>query len=343
MNFWSCLATISVMTATVAGAQPSPVRINYASFISINFPGSTFTASAAINDAGDITGSYSTSEAGYGFLRTADGKFVSFGPPQGGITPTAIDSDGTVAGLYTNPQYATYAFVRSPDGTFSTHVISSDCCVHGIQAVGISAGMLTSAFFTNFGQNTSGFLWIPKQGEHTVFNATEASNTIPVAINASGVIAGDYTFQNYYPGYAFIRMSDGTFTEFGACSGYEDTTVTAINGPGTVVGGCSSQYPYASGFVRLPAGVITNVTAGWPVAINNAGVIVGYTTISSEAYLGFIQSAEGAVTYFNVPGGGTGAGEGTRPTGINNDGTITGYYIDSSFNGHGFLLSLVKP
>jgi hypothetical protein len=49
------------------------------------------------------------------------------------------------------------------------------------------------------------------------------------------------------------------------------------------------------------------------------------------------RQARGTFTTFDVPGAGTGYGEGTIPSGINSAGAITGSYFDSKDVGHGFL------
>jgi len=43
------------------------------------------------------------------------------------------------------------------------------------------------------------------------------------------------------------------------------------------------------------------------------------------------------ITSFDVPGAGTGFGQGTFPTAINPAGVITGYYLDAGSIPHGFL------
>ena len=43
------------------------------------------------------------------------------------------------------------------------------------------------------------------------------------------------------------------------------------------------------------------------------------------------------ITTFDVPGAGTGFGQGTFPTAINPAGVITGYYLDAGSIPHGFL------
>jgi hypothetical protein len=51
-----------------------------------------------------------------------------------------------------------------------------------------------------------------------------------------------------------------------------------------------------------------------------------------------VRASDGTITTFDVPGAGTGAGQGTVPEGLNFEGAITGSYIDSSSVSHGFLL-----
>jgi len=56
--------------------------------------------------------------------------------------------------------------------------------------------------------------------------------------------------------------------------------------------------------------------------------------------LGLAVSAKaqnGHIIKFDVPGAGTGAGQGTTPYYINNAGVITGWYVDASGVNHGFL------
>lgn len=48
-------------------------------------------------------------------------------------------------------------------------------------------------------------------------------------------------------------------------------------------------------------------------------------------------ASSGTITKFNVPGAGTGAGQGTEPENINTAGDTTGQYLDSGGVNHGFL------
>ena len=50
-----------------------------------------------------------------------------------------------------------------------------------------------------------------------------------------------------------------------------------------------------------------------------------------------MRASDGAITTFDVPGAGTGPGQGTQGQGINPVGTIPGFYTDASFVNHGFV------
>jgi hypothetical protein len=58
---------------------------------------------------------------------------------------------------------------------------------------------------------------------------------------------------------------------------------------------------------------------------------------ASDVNHGFVRASDGTITTFNVPGAGTGPGQGTIPLSNNPADRITGYYIDASDVSHGFL------
>ena len=74
-----------------------------------------------------------------------------------------------------------------------------------------------------------------------------------------------------------------------------------------------------------------------PLIINPNGQIAGYYTDANGAGHGFLRETDGTFATFDVPGAGTGAGEGTYSYAISQRGDITGYYIDSADVSHGFL------
>jgi hypothetical protein len=70
------------------------------------------------------------------------------------------------------------------------------------------------------------------------------------------------------------------------------------------------------------------------VAINTAGTITGGYVDKNNVGHGFVRSASGVYTTFDVPGAGI-----TAPWNINTSGVITGFYGDSNGVVHGFVRS----
>jgi hypothetical protein len=54
-------------------------------------------------------------------------------------------------------------------------------------------------------------------------------------------------------------------------------------------------------------------------------------------FRGFVRSAKGALTEFDVPGAGNGNGQGTFCEGIAPGGGVTGVYIDGNSSVHAFV------
>jgi hypothetical protein len=67
------------------------------------------------------------------------------------------------------------------------------------------------------------------------------------------------------------------------------------------------------------------------------GEITGQYIDSNGVNHGFVRSPSGAITTFDAPGAGTGAGQGTLPETPNMFGVITGQYIDANNVHYGFL------
>jgi hypothetical protein len=50
-----------------------------------------------------------------------------------------------------------------------------------------------------------------------------------------------------------------------------------------------------------------------------------------------VRAPDGTITTFDIPGAGTGPGQGTVPEAINTPGTIMGNYFDANGVSHGFI------
>src|SRR5439155_608944 len=74
-----------------------------------------------------------------------------------------------------------------------------------------------------------------------------------------------------------------------------------------------------------------------PFSINSAGATAGYYSDASGVFHGFLRTPDGVITTFNIPGAGTGPGQGTFAGNIIPGDAIAGRYVDASDVAHGFL------
>ncbi|MBV8742961.1 MAG: hypothetical protein JOZ12_14325 [Sinobacteraceae bacterium] len=116
-------------------------------FTRFDFPGGINTRPEAINEPGDIVGSYATGPGGtvlHGFL-LSHGKFASVDFPGGVNTmPSVISNDRTITGMYQSPQLAapfnTRAFVLQKGSYVSLPLPGAAMTVSGMNASGAIVG-----------------------------------------------------------------------------------------------------------------------------------------------------------------------------------------------------------
>jgi hypothetical protein len=152
-----------------------------------------------------------------------------------------------------------------------------------------------------------------------------------------------------------VSGSTLTFTTFdapGAGAGMLQGTIgTSINASGDIAGVYLTAPNVAHGFVRSigtgtptfatfdAPGAGTSLNQGtFPASINTAGDVAGMYFDAGNAYHGFLRTATGTITVFDVPGAPTVIGHrGTLPISMNAGGEITGFYVDANDVRHGFL------
>jgi hypothetical protein len=66
------------------------------------------------------------------------------------------------------------------------------------------------------------------------------------------------------------------------------------------------------------------------LAINPAGAITGFYFDAGDTIHGFLRSPDGTIGTIDVPGAGTGPGQGTNPFSITSGGAIAGRYADAN-------------
>jgi hypothetical protein len=126
---------------------------------------------------------------------------------------------------------------------------------------------------------------------------------------------------------------------------YNGTLPTGINAEGVVVGYYFSAANVCHGFLRYPDGkylsfdapgadTTPNDNSGtFPTAISALGEVTGYFIDVSGAAHGFLRSAAGKFTSFDVP-----VAAGTSiPVAINLEGSVVGYYADLNSQFHAFI------
>ena len=173
---------------------------DHGSFFPIAFPGSTWTVAAAINDAGDIVGTFTSAGAHVqeqGFIFSG-GKYSIIDPPDSGGYAYAIDinDQGDVLG------YAGQSGFLLHRGKFSYFSVPNGITY----PAGLNnKGQIVGSFVDSDGR-WHGFLL--ENGEYTTIDDPDGSATMVVDINDDGVILG--VWSNDETGGIF-RLENGKF------------------------------------------------------------------------------------------------------------------------------------
>ena len=237
---------------------------------------------------------------------------ITFDPPGSVLTSSQdINPAGAITGWFFDASNKVHGFLRAKDGTFVTFD-SPNAGIGAFQGTvpySINpAGAITGWVASNSGAHS--YVRAP-DGTFTTFDVPGGLATQALNINPQGAIAGQFLDPLNYVFHVFLRAKDGTFTTFeapgagtGVGQGTQPATIDGLNPEGAVA-----------------------------VAYVNTGSFFSGTQVLHGA----VRAPDGTFTEFDVPGAGTGPGQGTNPSGINPAGTIPGFYIDSSGVNHGFV------
>jgi predicted membrane protein len=212
-------------------------------------PGSVFTFPAAMNAAGQITGTYSdVNFNGGGFIRRTDGSFVTFAVPGSSstTTPVAINAAGTVAGWYFDSSFTSHLFLRDTTGAITTFDVPGSAIAQptAIDPTGAVFGWAVDDTTTNY----HGFLRA-KSGALTKFDVLDATDTFPTAVNAAGFMTGWYISPADLLLHGFVRNRLGEVRTFDPPGSFE-TFPLAISPSGAVTGWFDDGAIH--GFVGVP-------------------------------------------------------------------------------------------
>ena len=168
-------------------------------FTTIDLPGAFFTEVLAINPAGVIVGDFCNAVTCFqAFVRTPDGTFTVINANAG--IPFGINPAGAITG--TTADGSNSGYLRSPDGTFITFNPPGSTATASPSPSTRRARSRGSTFGANFGAH--GFVRAP-DGTFTTFDPPGSTYTFPTAINAGGVITGEFPDASGV-GHGFVRI-----------------------------------------------------------------------------------------------------------------------------------------
>jgi uncharacterized membrane protein len=185
-------------------------------------------------------------------------------------------------------------------------------------------------------------------GTFLTFDAPGALNgTFPLAVSASGIIAGYYQDVNSLS-HGFLRAANGRFVTFDVPGAVYGSYPDGVNNEGAITGSYSDNVGSGShSFVRAPHGTILTfdppgqTLGSGGTAINSDGTIVGSYFNGNYTQHGFLRSRRGNIITTDALGAvNTGRYPwGTLPFGITADGSVLGVYTDASGTTFGYLMT----
>jgi hypothetical protein len=234
-----------------------------------------------------------------------------------GTFPSSINDWGVITGSYIDTNNVYHGFLRSPEGKITPFQApgadTTPGSYNGTVPNSINDLGEITGYYTDVPGLVHGFLR-NAGGKFTSFDVPSAGGySFPNAVNLEGAVVGYYLDPNFLF-HAFLRRPDGSFTTWvgpGSC---------ATNG---------SEGCYGSAAFSI--NIFGTIAGGYQ---DNGANQVGH---------GLVRSPGGRLTPFEVPGAGTGAGQGTGcpgcSPGLNDSGAIAGIYTDANNVFHGYLRS----
>jgi hypothetical protein len=274
-----------------------------------------------------------------------------------GTAAFAINTEGAIAGSYTDTNIVPHGFLRSVDGHITSfdapgaglgHGLNQGTVAFSVNDLGVIAGQFedSSYVFHGFVRYADGsFSTFDAPGAGTRAN----QGTLALSLNSAGVAAGSYVDGSNLQ-HGFVRSSNGAITTFDAPGAIATTPckATCINANGAIVGYYVDANGVLYGFLRQPGGTMVAIDAPGAGAaagqgtiaesIDLNGGIAGYFVDSKLAIHGFLRTPDGQFSKVDVPAAGHGAEQGTAPLSLSLSG-IAGDFLDSKGVMHGFSRS----
>jgi len=240
-----------------------------------SLPGYQYSLAYAINDAGQVVGTYTTSVCECGFsYDLSSHSFTTISVPSAlSTTAFGINNDGRVVGSDLVPDVGIEGFLKT--GNHFMPVEGPFFGAYGINNAGQIVGV-------HFGASDFGFVDIG--GHLSGIRVPDAQSTEAYGINNADQIVGTYQSSGTSNGFVDTKGSFSTIDVPGA----SDTIASGINDAGQI----SGSYIDATGvhgfvysvstraFTKINVGPQPPDTVVW--GINNAGDTVGYVPATPE-------------------------------------------------------------
>jgi hypothetical protein len=273
------------------------------------------TVAESINEAGTIAGQYQdTNYVFHCFLRYPDGHIITFDAPGAGTgrfqgsVAVGINLEGTIAGFTIDNNNVQHCFIRSSSGAFTLFDAPKAGAAAGegtVVTLESSINLRGTIIGWSISANAKHGYLRESNGTFISFDPPGAVQTLPGAINSSGLIVGGAADANLVL-HGFVRSVNGAITTFD-------------------IPGAGSTPKQFEGTLAL--------------GVSSFGLSTGYWVDSNSIAHGFIRHPNGVIFKFDAPGAGAVPFmlQGTVPQGMNFWGEIVGYLTDANNVSHGFV------
>jgi probable HAF family extracellular repeat protein len=270
---------------------PPPAGFTYKA---LNYPGATYTEAFAINDSGEVVGTYGTAEQYQNGFTYSKGAYSTLNCVlENGTLLADINNKGEIVGSEAgNDNGDTLGFIWEGDGSCDP-VTPNSLGTGNVWGVNDSGEVV--GWYTNTSGNYESFLFA--DNNYTIINCPNAVSTRAYGIANNGDIVGD-----------FIATAGGPFQgmiyKSGKCTtvnypGAVWTSVKGMNSKGEISGWYTDSSGAFHGFVRIKGayqplnypGAVTTLA----FHLNDNGQVAGWYTDSSGGTHGFVAAPKTAV------------------------------------------------
>lgn len=282
---------------TLGSAPPMPFIYREGNYTTLTVPDADYAAGHAINDYGDVVGSYIDGGYEHGFIYRA-GVVAKFDVPGAlNTTPRTINAPGQVVGSFQDGSTGDFHSFRYSEGHYKVikwpGVSANSINVQDINDRGVLTG---TQIVTDPSQHSSATHGFTKRGRRISLFDCPRDNEItnPISINNKGRVAGTCSSAS---GLRVFLYKDGKMRTFTLRRGkgiQSEIFVSSINDSGRVIGGYyDPPHGLIHGFVlqqrRFYGLDVPGASTTTPTDINGGGEITGYFEDASGTH-GFLAA-----------------------------------------------------